>query len=129
MFRLAGLGVGAATSPFRAPAAGAPPRPAGAPTAADPAVQPPGSQPAASQPTAAPAAQPTQPPATPVPPTPQPAATARPGQREHTVQSGDTLFALAGRYNTTVEALVAANNLRSRDATLAVGQKLIIPGP
>jgi LysM repeat protein len=45
----------------------------------------------------------------------------------HIVQQGDTLFALARRYNVTVEALQQANNL-SGD-TINVGQQLIIPAP
>ncbi|MFN8597496.1 MAG: LysM peptidoglycan-binding domain-containing protein [Anaerolineae bacterium] len=43
----------------------------------------------------------------------------------HTVQSGDTLFSLARRYGTTVEALRTANRL-SGDL-IYVGQVLIIP--
>src|SRR5688500_4589590 len=49
MFRIAGLGVGAAISPFRGPAAGAAPRPTqgAAPTAQQPAGQQPAAQPTA----------------------------------------------------------------------------------
>ena len=51
-------------------------------------------------------------------PTPQP--------RLYTVKSGDTLYSIAERFGTTVEAVAVANNLA--DPTLiAVGQKLIIP--
>jgi LysM repeat protein len=136
---LAGVGVGIAVSPLRGQAASAS-RPTAAATAADASGQPPASQPAAAtnppaaaQPTAAqsaPAAQPTAAAAAPVPTTPpQPTPTTRPGQKEYVIQSGDTLFAIAQRNNTTVDALVAANNLRSRDVTLNVGQKLIIPAP
>ena len=45
----------------------------------------------------------------------------------HTVKSGDTLFEIALRYDQTVEALVAANNLLD-PGLLHVGQQLIIPG-
>ena len=42
------------------------------------------------------------------------------------VQWGDTLFAIAARYDTTVGALVRANALPSPDFIFA-GQRLIIP--
>jgi LysM repeat protein len=58
---------------------------------------------------------------------PRATATIAGGFREHTVQAGDTLFALAQRYTTTIEGIVAANNLPSRNVTLQVGQQLIIP--
>ena len=45
----------------------------------------------------------------------------------HTVKSGDTLFEIALRYDQTVEALVAANNLLD-PGLLHIGQQLIIPG-
>ena len=49
------------------------------------------------------------------------------GQFEYTVQWGDTLFSLARRFNTTVEAIVALNGLQ--DPTLIrVGQVLKISG-
>lgn len=58
----------------------------------------------------------------------QPTATLMPGSvREHTVEAGDTLFALARRYETRVQAIVAANNLRDSNATLRVGLRLIVP--
>ena len=58
--------------------------------------------------------------------TPSAAASAS-GQRVHTVQGGDTLLALAVRYHTSVQALVTANNLKTPDTTLAVGQALVLP--
>ncbi|MGH2350535.1 MAG: LysM peptidoglycan-binding domain-containing protein [Chloroflexota bacterium] len=129
MFRIAGLGVGTATSTLRGPSAGAPAGPTGAATAPSASGQQPGRQPAA--------APPTQPAATPPPPataaaapptaTVAPSPTPRPNQREHTVEAGDTLFAISQRYGTTVDALVAANNLRSRNDTLSIGQRLLIP--
>jgi LysM repeat protein len=45
----------------------------------------------------------------------------------YTVQAGDTLSNLAERFNTTVQALAAANNLQSSDM-IYVGQVLIAPG-
>ncbi len=54
---------------------------------------------------------------------------AAPGEgTTYTVQSGDTLFNIARRFNTTVAAIVQANNLASPDR-LSVGQQLIIPAP
>ena len=46
-------------------------------------------------------------------------------QETYTVQPGDTMIALAGRYGTTVEALLATNKLTSTD--LLVGATLAIP--
>jgi murein DD-endopeptidase MepM/ murein hydrolase activator NlpD len=45
----------------------------------------------------------------------------------HVVQAGETLFSIAERYGTTVEAIVAANGLSDPDL-IFVGQRLIIPG-
>ena len=115
LFRIAGLGVGAAISPLRGPAQAARPNPTAIANQAPPAAQPTAQPAAAVQPVAAPGA------VTPVSPT------ARPGQKEYTVQGGDTLSAIASRNNSSVDAIVAANNLRSRDVTLNIGQKLIIP--
>lgn len=47
------------------------------------------------------------------------------GTRIHSVQSGDTLWLLAQKYGTTIDAIKKANNLGSD--YLVVGQKLIIP--
>ena len=50
-----------------------------------------------------------------------------PGSGElYTVQPGDTLFSIATRFGTTIQAIVEANNLANPDA-LQVGQQLIIP--
>jgi LysM repeat protein len=43
------------------------------------------------------------------------------------VRSGDTLLAIALRNNTTVDALVTANDLKTADSILAIGQKLVVP--
>jgi len=49
-----------------------------------------------------------------------------PGQTTtYVVQRGDTLSAIARRFGTTVQAIMAANNLQS--TTIYVGQRLIIP--
>ncbi len=41
------------------------------------------------------------------------------------VQAGDTLYAIARKYNTTVSAIQSLNNLAT--STLTIGQKLLIP--
>ena len=43
----------------------------------------------------------------------------------HTVQAGENLFRIALRYDTTVDAIMAANSLA--DHTIRVGQDLVIP--
>lgn len=56
----------------------------------------------------------------------RPAAKASRGSgREHVVESGHTLSAIASAYGTTVKAIKQANNLKSD--TIHVGQKLFIP--
>lgn len=77
--------------------------------AAAPTIQPTG------QPTSQPTAQPPARPATP------PAA-----RQIHVVQSGETLFRIALKYGTTVQALAQVNEL-SNLALIYVGQQLIIP--
>jgi LysM repeat protein len=130
MFRIAGLGVGSAVTSLRGPSqARAGTTPAAA-AQSGPAGQ--SAAPAAGQPTAAPAAAPAGAAGAPAVATATPAApaatpTTRPGQREHVVEAGDSLFAIATRYNTTVDAVVAANNLPSRTTILNIGQKLVIP--
>ncbi len=83
--------------------------------------------PAPTNPTATPlppTAIPVPPPATPIPPTPVP-PTAAPGYLVYIVRPGDTLFSIARRYGTTVQALLAANRLPGNIAH--VGQRLLIP--
>lgn len=46
-------------------------------------------------------------------------------QEIYTVKKGDSLLKIANKYNTTVEKLKSANNLKTN--TLSVGQKLVIP--
>ncbi len=64
-------------------------------------------------------------------PAPAPARTVRftvvPVEPTYTVSTGDTLSAIAQRYNTSIDALIAINNLPDRTITLRVGQRLILP--
>ncbi|MDI6833716.1 MAG: LysM peptidoglycan-binding domain-containing protein, partial [Bacteroidales bacterium] len=46
-------------------------------------------------------------------------------QQIHVVKSGETLSSIANKYNTTVDAIKKANNLKS--TKIYVGQKLKIP--
>ena len=71
---------------------------------------------------------PTAVPPTAVPPTSAPAPTTAPatGETTHTVQRGDTLYSIARRYGTTVEAIAAANGITNPNL-IRVGQKLTIP--
>ena len=46
-------------------------------------------------------------------------------QEIYTVKKGDSLWKIANKYNTTVEKLKSANDLKTN--TLSVGQKLVIP--
>lgn len=46
--------------------------------------------------------------------------------RTHTIKKGDTLYALARRYNTSVDALRKLNNLKSN--TLSTGTRIRVPG-
>ncbi len=51
-----------------------------------------------------------------------------PAASEYIVQPGDTIWSIAVRFNTTVEAIAAANRLINPNF-IYVGQKLIIPSP
>lgn len=70
--------------------------------------------------------------ATPVPITPTPAPSPLPTNAPattgiyHTVQAGENLFRISLRYKTTVDAIVAANELPDR-TSVQVGQMLLIP--
>ena len=46
--------------------------------------------------------------------------------KTHVVAQGETLSSIARRYHVSVESLVKANHI-SRQATLRIGQKLLIP--
>lgn len=62
--------------------------------------------------------------ATPVPPTPT-AARPTPQYTIYMVRPGDTLFSVARRYGTTIEAIMAANRLATYE--IRIGQQLILP--
>ncbi len=64
--------------------------------------------------------------AAPVPAAPEPSVAQAPGYR-HTVESGESLYAIARRYDVTTDAIVRANGLSAPDK-IFVGQKLLIPG-
>lgn len=49
-------------------------------------------------------------------------------QTVYTVQRGDTLSAIARKYNTTVSQLVTLNGIKNANA-IRVGQKLLLPKP
>lgn len=69
-------------------------------------------------------------PATPPPSSPStPQAPSKPSTQTatYTVKSGDSVWAIAQTYNSTVSAILKANGLSS-DAVIQVGQKLSIPG-
>ena len=56
---------------------------------------------------------------------PPPSSSSRGAGREHTVEAGHTLSAIAAAYGTTIKAIKEANNLKSDQ--IYVGQKLFIP--
>ncbi len=77
------------------------------------------------RPTATPSASPTPArTATPAPPTPAPSPTS--GFTTYEVQARDTLYSIARRFGTTVDAIVAANHLVDA-SQIDVGQVLLIP--
>jgi len=77
--------------------------------------------------TPAPTSAPASPIAAPTAAEPTPAPTsAEPTLQTYTVQSGDTLSAIAARFNTTVAAIVNLNDLNNAN-NLRVGQELLIP--
>ena len=55
-----------------------------------------------------------------------PAAVA-PHRATHTVVRGDTLYSIARRHGTSVDALVTANGMTSPEAVLVIGRTLVIP--
>jgi LysM repeat protein len=72
-------------------------------------------------------AQPTAPPS-PAAPAPAPSPSPSPENETYTVVSGDTLSEIAQRFDTTVEAIMQANDLDNPDV-LGIDDKLIIPPP
>lgn len=63
-----------------------------------------------------------------VEPTPEPSPTVDPNGTVYVVKAGDSLYAIATRFHTTVEAIAAANGIAD-PRKLRVGQQLIIPAP
>ena len=60
--------------------------------------------------------------------TPSRTATAAPsGAKVHVVGDGDSLYKIAQRYGTTVDAVMAANGFSDRSKILHVGDRLTIP--
>lgn len=60
-------------------------------------------------------------------PTPTPTATLQPGQTViYVVRSGDTLYSIARRFGTTVQAIAQLNNI-SNPSRIFAGQQLLIP--
>ena len=57
----------------------------------------------------------------------EPAAGPRVATRVYEVKPGDTLTSLAKRYSVSVAAIVKANKLSGLDASIKVGQRLVIP--
>ena len=78
-------------------------------------------------PTAVPAT-PGTPAPTATPSTPQPTSTIPPNTGTYTVQSGDTLSAIAQTYNLTLDQLLALNPGLTRESILQVGQVINIGG-
>ena len=125
------IGAGADGSPTAEPSPAQPDLNAGAETPAA------GQQTATATATPTSTATPTLPPsptATPVPPTatlPPPAPSATPAAagkaNTYRIQSGDTLSGVAQRFDVSLAALLAANRIAA-NATLRIGQELVIPG-
>lgn len=74
-------------------------------------------------------------PSTPIPVSPVPTSTPDPsvlnpfpGRITHTVQRGDTVFDLARRYGSSMDAIIFANGL-NRNGFISVNQVLVIPVP
>lgn len=143
LFRLAGLGVAAAISPFQAAPTSTPmgagrstvgpttpttvptTTVAGTPGVPTPVSGQPGAPivgtPGQSTPVQQAVASPTR-------VTPLPTATvAVTAGREHTVASGDTLGAIAAKYGTNVDTLVRLNDFKDKNQTLNIGQKVKVP--
>ena len=62
------------------------------------------------------------------PTNPSPSPTGAPQVTAYTVQAGDTLYSIAAKFGSTVEAIAAANKITNPDV-ISVGQQLVIPKP
>jgi nucleoid-associated protein YgaU len=60
-------------------------------------------------------------------PQPQPAPLPNPGPTTYVVKQGDTVWLIAQRFGTTMQAIILGNNLRNPDLIFP-GQVLYIPG-
>jgi len=60
-------------------------------------------------------------------PTPMPAPAPTPAREVYVVKKGDSVYKIAKRYGTTMQAIILRNNLRNPDL-IYPGQILIIPG-
>lgn len=58
---------------------------------------------------------------------PTPVATPSQSTQVYVVQRGDTMYSIARRYGTTVQAIAALNGLQD-PTSIYVGQRLLIPG-
>ena len=94
-------------------------------TSSAPTVQTLAPVPAPVQPPTPTAAPPPAPTTAAPPPAPTTAAPAS-GGLTYTVQSGDTLAAIADRFNVTVDEIISANNIQNADV-ISIGQQFIIP--
>ena len=96
------------------------------PVAEEPAAEKPIAQEPTATPTLAPpTVTPAPPTATPAPPTPVPTPTVDTRLR-YTVRDDDTLYSIAQRHKTTIEAIVAENGLAD-ETKIYIGQELALP--
>ena len=56
-----------------------------------------------------------------------PVATTAPTAQEYTIQRGDTMRRIAGKFNTSVEAILAVNPDITDQNKIQAGQKILIP--
>ena len=75
-----------------------------------------------------PTSAPTQVSATAVAGTPAPTATISPDAKTYTIVAGDTLSAIAARYNLTLDQLLALNPTLTRESVINVGQVINVAG-
>ncbi len=114
-------------APTPAPEPTVPMPPAPVPTPTVPAPEPPTPAPAPEPTAPAPAAEPTTPAPTTPAPAPTPPSPAPVEAFDYTVRAGDTLSAIARRFDTTVARIVELNDIADPNR-IRVGQQLRIPG-